>query len=463
MTEPRSLRRAVRVAAGFVLLTACLTAGPAHAATTDVHIDEVVTTGDVNDSVELYNAGATAVDVSGWIIRDEKDTSNFTIPDGTTLGARSFRAFDVHDSFGLGAADSARLFLPDGTTLVDSFSWTKHSDPSWSRCPDGTGAFTEAGAVTLGAPNDCPTVTTPTAWPGGSAVAVADAANVFGENLSGLYDEGDVLWGAQNSGKLWRLLPNGTGGWTPDTANGWTTGKSLTYPNGTGNPDDEGVTLTGAGSAGGVYVATERDNDASDTSRTSVLRYDVSGTGTTLAATQEWNLTDDLPPVDPNLGFEGITWIPDASLTAAGFVDSSTGAPYDPARYGPHTGGVFFVGVEGTGMVYGYVLQDSGAFTRVAAVSSGMPSVMELQWDPQTAQLWAVCDDNCSGQHRVLRIGASGGFDVTGIFDRPTGMPNLNNEGFALTAQCVNGSKPVYWADDDNDDGHALRAGTVTC
>lgn len=72
-----------------------------------------------------------------------------------------------------------------------------------------------------------------------------------------------------------------------------------------------------------------------------------------------------------NLGFEGITWIPDSSLTAAGFVDAATGMPYDPSGYGSHTGGVFFVGVEGTGMIYGYVLQDSGAFTRVAAISSG--------------------------------------------------------------------------------------------
>lgn len=70
-----------------------------------------------------------------------------------------------------------------------------------------------------------------------------------------------------------------------------------------------------------------------------VSRYDVSGTGSTLNTTMEWNLTADLPVVGANLGFEGITWIPDSLLTGAGLVDESTGAPYDPARYGPHTGG----------------------------------------------------------------------------------------------------------------------------
>ncbi|WP_020673944.1 esterase-like activity of phytase family protein [Amycolatopsis nigrescens] len=319
-----------------------------------------------------------------------------------------------------------------------------------------TGGVAHAGPVTSAD-------ATPVAWPGGSSVTPADAADVFGEDLSGLYQEGNVLWAVQNSGKLWRLLPNGSGGWTPDTAAGWSSGKELRFPGGSGTPDGEGVTLSGSG--GGVFVSSERNDDASDTSRTSVLRYDVSGTGSTLSATGEWNLTSDLPPVGANLGFEGISWIPDSSLTGAGFTDASTGAAYDPARYGSHSGGVFFVGVEGEGMVYGYVLEDSGSYTRVASFSSGMSGVMELQWEPQASRLWVVCDDTCDGEHRTMKIDASGNFATTAVHHRPAGMPNLNNEGFALAgvSECAGGSKPVYWADDGNDDGHALRKGTVAC
>lgn len=463
MSESRARRRAVGLAAVSLLAAAVLTGGPAHAAVAadTVRVNEVVTTGDVNDSIELYNTGAAAVDISGWILKDDQDSSKYQIAAGTTLAAGGFRAFDVHNAFGLGSADSARLY--HGSTLVDSFSWTTHSDPSWSRCPDGTGAFGQAVAVTLGGPNSCGGAgTTPVAWPGSGTVTTADGSNVFGEDLSGLYQEGSVLWAAQNSGKLWRLVRNGTG-WKPDTSAGWTSGKTLRYPNGSGTPDDEGVTLTGAGSAGGVYVSTERNGDASGTSRTSVLRYDVSGTGTTLTATREWNLTADLPPVGSNLGFEGITWIPDSSLT--GLVDSSTGSAYDPSRYGSHTGGVFFVGVEGTGMIYGYVLQDSGAFTRIASISSGMQAVMELQWEPQASRLWVVCDDTCNGQHRTMKINAAGAFAVVAVYNRPSGMANYNNEGFSVAGadECVSGSKPVYWSDDSNDGGHALRRGTITC
>ena len=44
-------------------------------------------------------------------------------------------------------------------------------------------------------------------------------------------------------------------------------------------------------------------------------------------------------------------------------------------------------------------------------------------------------------------------------------MPNLNNEGFAIApqAECVNGLKPVFYTDDDNTGGHALRTGAINC
>ncbi|WP_327308452.1 lamin tail domain-containing protein [Streptomyces sp. NBC_01298] len=474
MTASRAPRRrhrlALVLAAVPALAAGTLVAAPAQAAPADdIRINEVVTTGDVSDSIELYNKGTSAVDLSGWILKDESNSSTYKISSGTTLAPGGFRAFDVHGSFGLGSGDKARLYLADGSTLVDSFTWSDHSDPSWSRCADGTGAFKKA-ALTLGAANACGSGgggggTTPVAWPGGSSVSTADGTNVFGQDLSGLYQEGGVLWAAQNSGKLWRLLPNGSG-WTPDTANGWSSGKSLRFPGGgSASPDSEGVTVTGSGAAGGVFVASERSSGSSGTSRLSVLRYDVSGSSTTLTAAKEWNLTADLPATGSNEGLEAVTWVPDSSLTAVGFKDASTGAAYDPARYAAHTGGVFFVGVEGSGTVYGYVLLDSGAFTKVATVSSGMSGVMELQWEPQAARLWAVCDDTCTGQHRTLKVDAGGAFATAAVYNRPGGMSDLNNEGFAVAGadQCVGGTKPVTWSDDGNTGSHALRRGTLTC
>ncbi len=81
------------------------------------------------------------------------------------------------------------------------------------------------------------------------------------------------------------------------------------------------------------------------------------------------------------------------------------------------------------------------------------------------SRLWAVCDDTCDGQHRTLQVGTAGAFVTTAVHNRPAGMPDYNNEGFSLAGadECVAGSKPVYWSDDSNDGGHALRRGTLSC
>jgi len=44
-------------------------------------------------------------------------------------------------------------------------------------------------------------------------------------------------------------------------------------------------------------------------------------------------------------------------------------------------------------------------------------------------------------------------------------MSDINNEGFSVAGadECVGGSKPVYWADDSNTGGHAIRKGAITC
>ena len=433
---------------------------PAGAAASDVRLNEVESNGDsAGDWVELLNTGTTAVDVSGWgVLDDDSSHTPARVPSGTVLQPGGYYVVTVEPGFGLGSADQARLLTASGA-VVDSTSWTAHASTTYGRCPNGTGAFTTTQAPTKGAANACPVAAQP--WPGGSAVATADGTDVFGSDLSGLAYQGTgVLWAAQNSGRLWRLVPNGGGGWKPDA--GWTSGRTVRFPNGSGSPDAEAVALTGAGPSAGVFVGSERDGSSS-TSRLSVLRYDVGGSATSLTATREWNLTADLPAVSANGGIEALTFVPDAALTAAGF-RTSAGATYDPASYPAHFGGVFLVGIETGGAVHGYVLNEAGGFTRVASFGSGLAGVMDLEWEPALATLWAVCDDTCAGRAATFKI-VGGGFTASAAYDRPSGMPAYNNEGFAIAPQgeCVGDRKPVVWADDGNDGGHALRTGTVSC
>jgi len=117
------------------------------------------------DWVELYNAGTTDLNIGGLLFKDSVDTNIYTIPTGTMITANGYyvleeSAFNPNDTnAGLGSGDSARLFLPDGVTLIDSTSWTAHAAPAatnaWSRCPNGSGAFISR-VTTKGAANDCP-------------------------------------------------------------------------------------------------------------------------------------------------------------------------------------------------------------------------------------------------------------------------------------------------------------------
>jgi hypothetical protein len=434
----------------------------AAAATDPVRINEVESNGGTpGDWVELVNTGSVAADVSGWVIKDNDNSHVFTISSGTSLAPGGYLALDVDPVYGLGSADSARLFRPGGSTLVDTYTWTAHATTTYGRCADGTGAFTTTTASTKGAANACPVPINP--WPGDAAVAVADGTNVFGTNLSGLaFQSTSVVWAVRNGpSRLYRLVPNGSI-WQPDPAAGWGTGKALRYGNGSGDPDAEGVVST----PDGVFAVTERDNNNSGVSLSKILRFDVSSPASSLNATAEWNLTADLPAVAANSGPEGISWVPDTFLTTHGFRDEHTNAVYDPATYPGHGSGLYFVGLEANGTVYAYALNlSSGGYTRVATISTGFSAVMDLEFEPETGHLWAACDDTCQGRAATLDINAQGRFAATAVYNRPTGMSNYNNEGFAIAPQaaCAAGRKPVLWADDGNTGSHALRSGTLPC
>ena len=457
---------AVAVTAGLAVAAA-----PASA---DIRINEIESQaiGGGPDWVEITNTGAAAVNVSGYQLRDSGNGAGSltNIPAGTILQPGGFFAID--SNAGLGNPDQVRLF-DNGLTLIDSYSFADHALTTFGRCPDGTGPFETTVTDTRGAANACWGPLVPgDPWPGGAGVTLLDDAATFGTNVSGLAYQPSgtaapgVLWAVRNSNEssLFRLVPAG-GLWSPAVP-GFT--KKLVYKNGLGEPDAEGVTLAD-GDPGGIYVATERDGGGG--SLPQVLRYDTSAGGAVISATHEWNLAAGLPPLGDNAGLEAIAFVPDTLLVAKGLVDDSKGgAKYDPANYPDHGQGLFFVGVEQTGDVIGFALDSATeTFTRITTVKSSFRSVMELEYEPETTHLWALCDDNCDGRGVTLDIAQdgpnAGKFVVTHTYARPAGMDNFNNEGFAIApqAECVNGLKPTFYAEDSDANGHALRGGTLTC
>lgn len=453
---------------GDLVDTTRSTKGAANDCTSPVRINEVESQDGVpGDWVELVNTGSTTVDLGGFVLRDGDDTHAYTIPAGTTIAAGAFTVLDEADfGFGLGKADSARLFGPGGA-LVDTYSWTAHAATTYGRNPDGTGDFAETAEATKGTTNRFAGVVTAEPWPGGPDETVLDDADTFAGDLSGLdwqssstAKDGGVLWGVQNGdGLLYRMVSDGAGGWAPSNA----AGTDLRYADGSGTPDAEGVTVT-ADDPGAVYVSTERDNDVSSTSRPSVLRFATTdGSQATLRATDEWNLAADFPGLGANAGLEGVTWIPDAWLTANGFRDEHTGAAYSPSTYADHGAGLFLVGVEGTASTYAYALMGDGSAQRVATIASPFSVVAEVQFDSTLDALWVVCDDACAGRTALYTI-TDGAFTLDTVYEAPADASRtLANEGFVVSDVCTAGSRATFYADDNDTDGFSLRTGTYPC
>lgn len=312
------------------------------------------------------------------------------------------------------------------------------------------------------------------AWPGATTITSIDVANSFPSDLSGLAYEPatatapPVLWALQSVptrqvARLARLSPDGVrAGQTQDP------GRVLLMPDGRGSPDTEDLALLpDPAGVRYVYVAIERLNDGF-ASRQSVLRYDTHAAGTRLLATHEWNLTREFPEAEGNAGIEALAYVPDGALRT--LRDDATGKAYAPAAQDDHAGGLFFVGMETTGMVYAYALDHAaGTQRRVASFASGLPGVMELDWDADNQTLWAWCDNTCGNRAALLRLvpDASGlaRFTAERILTRPSDLPNANNEGLTLSpeSECRDGKRNVFWATDGAREGHAVWRGTVAC
>jgi hypothetical protein len=297
----------------------------------------------------------------------------------------------------------------------------------------------------------------PIDWPFPQPVQSADAGGPLGPNLSGLAFDGTAgLWAARDSGALVHLDRSGAGWKRTDGASGE---RALRYPGGNGSLDAEGIT-TVATEASAVYVAAERNNDASNTGRKSILRFDTSG-ASELTATQEWKLDAVLGPSPANTGVESVAWIPDSVFVSSGFKDAA-GNVYAPADYPDHGTGLFATALESRGEILFLALRADGTVTQVGKAASGLAAIMDLSWNDARNELWVTCDSHCNGQAAVLRP-ADGTFQIASIMRPPAGMDALNLEGFAIIPTCTNDTMPAIWSDDSATAGISLRETAIPC
>ncbi len=122
------------------------------------------------DSIEIFNGGAASVDLSGWVLTDDRvdklydpaaDTGKLVFAPGTTLAAKAYLVVKVgvgpgQHPFGLGASgDTVTLFKLAGPTIIDSTTYdADQAIVSFCRNPNGPGgAWTPDCTATMGAAN----------------------------------------------------------------------------------------------------------------------------------------------------------------------------------------------------------------------------------------------------------------------------------------------------------------------
>lgn len=131
----------------------------------DTITDEI---GETDDWIEVFNAGASPVDMLGLTFADSSGTSS-TITASVVIAPGGFHLFWADDSPGQGPSHLGfKLSAKDGDSLVLRDSKGKTIDAvafgaatgqnSYGRFPDGAGSFAWCGAPTPGASNGvvCP-------------------------------------------------------------------------------------------------------------------------------------------------------------------------------------------------------------------------------------------------------------------------------------------------------------------
>ncbi len=108
--------------------------------------------------IELYNPTDSEVDISGYVLDDitSGGTSAYVIPDGTAIPAYGFIVF-YQGTTGIALnndGDTANFLKPDGTTVLDSYSYSSSTDDvSYGRETDGGSTWTTFTSPTPGESN----------------------------------------------------------------------------------------------------------------------------------------------------------------------------------------------------------------------------------------------------------------------------------------------------------------------
>jgi hypothetical protein len=152
-----------RVLLAVLILTACSGTDEPDPTGAPVAFNEIDIHG--RDWVELVNLTDEPVDLSGWVLADDKAdaTNHYALPSGTVLDPDAFLAVKAEKdegdglgfAFGLKAGDTVYLLDAAGAVVLEQPIGAPADGRTWGRLPDATGAWQETNP-TQGLPNGAP-------------------------------------------------------------------------------------------------------------------------------------------------------------------------------------------------------------------------------------------------------------------------------------------------------------------
>jgi hypothetical protein len=112
----------------------------------------------LQDSIELFNANNTSMDLSGCWLSDSASVNKFRIPDGTIIGPRAFLVYSNELGFALSLkGGSIYLVSSNQATVIDGLQYAAQANAvSSGRYPDGMPDVQSLSARTLGSSNASP-------------------------------------------------------------------------------------------------------------------------------------------------------------------------------------------------------------------------------------------------------------------------------------------------------------------
>jgi hypothetical protein len=188
-----------------------------------------------------------------------------------------------------------------------------------------------------------------------------------------------------------------------------------------------------------------------------IRRFSYTGNFSNIGMEHSWNLTAAPSPMEDtgNTGPEGIAFIPDASLAAAGFVDA-TGNTYTSVK---GMGGLMFIAHQDGGYIWVFDINPDvdDDFAFVGKYKSNRAESCDLAFDRSTGLLYML-HSTSANRIEVTDLTSSIVADerkLTKIAEYLVAVPDgdTNVEGFALAPKCPETGAVSAWLCRDIEDG----------